>query len=164
MRTLKASATPIHTPLNFSASLNAIVRVFRWNIPRSNATRKNMKRMNAAHNHIEPSGSEDPKCWSRAFFFALDLPLLLVPLRPALTEAKSGRKYRGTLRIGRPTASRPCSRMDAPVGGAPPTGMSGCHSDTAPAQSRLCWSSVLDFRQTAAGKNGAIEANALDVP
>src|ERR1700694_4047572 len=120
MRTLKASATPIHTPLNFSASLNAIVRVFRWNIPRSNATRKNMKRMNAAHNHIEPSGSEDPKCWSRAFFFALDLPLLLVPLRPALTEAKSGNKYLCTLRMSPPTASRPCSRIDPPVGGAPP--------------------------------------------
>src|SRR6266403_741631 len=57
MRTLKASATPIHAPLNISASLNAIVRVLRWNIPRSNATRRNTKTMNAAHSHIRnPSG------------------------------------------------------------------------------------------------------------
>ena len=97
-------------------------------------------------------------------FFALDLPLLLVPLRPALTEAKSGRKYLGKLRMGLPTASRPCSRINAPAGGAPPTGTSGWHSDTAPAKSGLCWFSVLDFLQTAAGKNGAIETNALDVP
>jgi hypothetical protein len=37
------------------------------------------------------------------FFFALDLPVLLVPLCPALTEAKSGRKYLCTLRMSLPT-------------------------------------------------------------
>src|SRR3979490_1387142 len=52
MSTLKASATQIHTPLNISASLKAIVRGLRWNIPRSNATRENTNRMNAAQSHI----------------------------------------------------------------------------------------------------------------
>jgi hypothetical protein len=42
--------------------------------------------------------------------------------------------------------------------------MSGAHSDTAPAKLGLCWFFVLDFLQTAAGKDGAIETNALDVP
>src|ERR1700704_4858133 len=44
------------------------------------------------------------------------------------------------------------------------TGISGCHSDTAPAKSGHGWFSVHDFLQTAAGKNGAIETSALDVP
>ena len=52
MKTLKASATLIHAPFNISASLKVIVRILRWNIPRSNATRRNMKRINATHNDI----------------------------------------------------------------------------------------------------------------
>jgi hypothetical protein len=43
----------------------------------------------------------------------------------------------------------------------PPAKMSA----TAPSvKSGHCWFSVLDFLQTAAGKNGAIETSALDVP
>ena len=98
------------------------------------------------------------------FFFALDLPVLTGSAVSRIDGSQIGKEIPLHFEDEPADASRPCSRIDAPVGDAPPTGMSGCHSDTAPAKSGLCWFSVLDFLQTAAGKNGAIETNALNVP
>ena len=71
---------------------------------------------------------------------------------------------RGNLGARRRTFGSSAIRLDAPVGRAPPIGMSGSHSDTAPAKSGLYWFFVFDFLQTTAGKDGTIETKALDVP
>ena len=71
---------------------------------------------------------------------------------------------RGNLGARRRTFGSSAIRLDAPVGRAPPIGMSGSHSDTAPAKSGLYWFFVFDLLQTTASKDGTIETKALDVP
>src|SRR6202035_5857675 len=108
--------------------------------------------------------SEDANAGAALLFRASPCHSCLLRCAPYLTDANGEGDAVAPLRQTCRQPPKPSSRLDAPLGDAPPVAMSGSHSDTAPARSGFYWFALLDFLQTTAAKDGTVQTRALDVP